>query len=122
MSSDWYARKFGGAQQRPQPQPQYTQRTYVQGNPAPAEYAPQPMHREPDTQAIRVTPENFSAVAGLWKGGQATKTEQYPCPSCGSNLYYSRSGKSRLPSPAPHCFSCGYNGLFDQGTPQAWGN
>ncbi len=37
------------------------------------------------------------------------------CPSCGSNLYFSRAqGIRRGPPPAPQCGECGYNGLFEQ--------
>lgn len=118
MSSDWYARKFGGGHQYASPPPRQPQ--YVQGHPAPADYA-QPQYQEPDTSNIRVTPENFIQAASMWKGGAAAKTERSACPNCGSGLYYSRTGKSRMPSPAPHCFSCGFNGLFDQGDPQSWG-
>lgn len=118
MSSDWYARRFGGNSRTAPPPPQRP--VYHQGQQAPVDYH-QPQYQEPDTSQIRVTPENFLSAASMWKGGPGAKADRHPCPNCGSNLYYSRAGKSRMPAPAPHCFSCGFNGLFDQGDPQSWG-
>ena len=120
MSQDWYARRLGQQHQQPQaPQQRYSPPTQPH---YPQQHQPQPQHQQqPDTSQIRVTTQNLYEVAGMWRGGPAARTEGQPCPNCGSNHYFSRAGKSRLPAPAPHCFDCGYNGLFDQGLPQTWG-
>ena len=57
-----------------------------------------------------------------WRGGKAHKVDTEPCPECGSNKYYSRTGAEvrRGPPPAPHCFACGYNGMFTQGLSSTW--
>jgi len=71
---------------------------------------------------VPVTIENLYAMAGHWHGGQAHKVDTDPCPRCGSNQFFSRiNGKTRGPEPAPHCYNCGYNGMFDQGMASSWG-
>jgi hypothetical protein len=121
----WYQRKMAqmrsGTLQRPapqpyqQPQPQYQQPTYQQQAPV-QHYQPQPQ------QAPPVTIENLFGAMGHWRGGKAHQLDREPCPQCGGNQFYSRSaGARRGPPPAPHCYNCGYNGLFEQGDPTTWG-
>lgn len=44
----------------------------------------------------------------------ATRLDGDICPNCGSNDYSIRTmGVRRGPPPAPHCFQCGHNGMFD---------
>lgn len=111
--SDWWARRLGNPQQQPPPPAIYqtpTAPVYTQ-----APQAPQVQ------QEIRVTPENLFDAAMMWQGGQAARTEIYPCPQCGGGHYFSRSnGPSRGPAPAPMCYDCGYNGMFVQGDPSVW--
>lgn len=120
-TQDWYARKLGLTQQQPQqrqqPWPPYAppQQDYSQ------QFQPQQQPQEipPNGQ---VTVENFVEMAGRWRGGMAHRTEKTPCPSCGSSRFFSRgNANSRSGAPSPHCFDCGYNGLFTQGDPQTWG-
>lgn len=75
-----------------------------------------PPQREP------VTVGNMWNAMQVWRGGKAHKVDAYPCPNCGSDKFYSRTGAEarRGPAPAPHCFECGYNGLFDQGLASTW--
>lgn len=61
----------------------------------------------------------------LWKGGEAMRREgNSSCPSCGSNLVFSRTGRGGTmvngSQPAPRCFECGWNGLYDQGDQSSW--
>lgn len=129
----WWARKLGGAQQarqQPQFQPYQPQQFQVpQGTP---QYPVQQQHNGAEGAYARqldrlqgnggVTTENLFQMAGLWQGGPGHKADPDPCPDCGSNQYFSRAGKnSRLPPPAPHCYNCGYNGLFSQGDAANWG-
>jgi predicted RNA-binding Zn-ribbon protein involved in translation (DUF1610 family) len=118
--SDWWARKLG-RQDAPPPTPQARN--------LPPGYQPQPQYpqqvpQQPqqfDPNQVRVTTENLFAMAGQWQGGPAHRTETQPCPQCGGNQFFSRAtGMSRLPAPAPHCYNCGYNGLFQQGEMSNW--
>lgn len=58
----------------------------------------------------------------LWRGGEATRREgDAYCPSCGSHLVFSRSKTSVSGhAPAPRCFSCGWNGVYEQGDQANW--
>lgn len=125
-AQDWYARRLSQAGVS-QPQPHFgrnagqipiyqpPQQDYTQ------QFQPvqQPEEIPPNGQ---VTMQNFVEMAGRWRGGQANRTERTPCPGCGGPRFFSRANaNSRSGSPAPHCFDCGYNGLFDQGMPETWG-
>lgn len=126
-NADWYARRLG--QQAPAPQQRHAPvQPYYQQPVAPNQYVqPQAVpgqHQMPQAPPPpgSVTHDNFMQMAAQWRGGPAMRTDPGGCPSCGSPRYYSRSKKnSRDPAPAPHCFDCGYNGLFDQGDPATWG-
>ena len=105
-------------QQHYQPQAPQQYQQYPQQQPYPPQYQqyPQPQQLPP------VTIENLFGAMGFWRGGKAHQIDREPCPECGSNQYYSRSqGARRGPPPAPHCYNCGYNGLFEQGDPTTWG-
>lgn len=123
-NAGWYARKMAAlrgphqAQQRPtsvpsarfQPQPQ---------PPQPQQFVQQ--FQQPQVAPPPVTIDNLWHAMQNWKGGKAHKLDSEPCPECGSSNYYSRSdGARRGPPPAPHCFSCGFNGLFEQGMVTSW--
>lgn len=128
MSNDWYARRLGQQapqQQQPQarqgwtpPPPQYAPQQFVQPQPTPGQHQMPPQTPPPGS----VNHQNFMQMASLWRGGPAMKSDPGGCPECGSPRYYSRAKTvSRGPAPAPHCFDCGFNGLFDQGDPATWG-
>ncbi len=57
-----------------------------------------------------------------WKGGEAHRREgSLSCPRCGSKNVFSRSnGGSLGHSPAPRCFECGWNGLYEQADQSSW--
>jgi len=95
------------------PQQQWVGQQYVQQQPQQYQQPPQP---EP------VTIANLWDAMKEWRGGKAHRVDAQPCPECGGNQYYSRSeGARRGPPPAPHCYNCGYNGLFEQGEAATWG-
>lgn len=123
-TSSWWARKLGNPEPAQQPQPQYgypQQPSYPATGPA---YHGPPPQQPQSTQHIQVTKDNVVALTGLWQGGQGTKTETMRCPSCGSGDYFSRANVSgskmvntnsgTMAHAAPHCFDCGYNGLYEQ--------
>jgi len=61
--------------------------------------------------------------SGHGQPGQGAQSNPDPCPGCGSQLFIENlpGGKKRRgPAPAPHCFACGWNGLFDQGLESSW--
>lgn len=123
-SASWYARKM--AQMRGQQQP-------FQGRaPVPTYQQPQPRYqqnqqRSAEVQQLASPPETLSELLVLQSNGQALKPGKGarlnpdPCPNCGGSLYYGDFGvKRRGPQPAPHCFTCGYNDLFEQGLQSSW--
>jgi len=65
-------------------------------------------------------PITEAIASNRWKGGEGareTRTTGH-CPNCGSNNYFSRSADKKMTAsgmmaPAPHCFACGHNGMFD---------
>lgn len=62
----------------------------------------------------------------LWKGGEAARKQgDMSCPECGSQHVFVRTAKGGNTmvggnSPAPRCFECGWNGLYDQGSQSSW--
>lgn len=58
----------------------------------------------------------------LWQGGEAHKRDGGNCPECGSHLYFSRSKGATVngASPAPRCYSCGYNERYTQAEQSNW--
>ena len=141
MSDSWYARALDRARgvvptQRAAP-PQYQQ-------PQPQTYAPQypVQYSQPQWQQQPQAPTRPQVVntqqkvgsadlstlfkiqdAGQGQPGPGARDNPDPCPGCGSPLFIENlpGGKRRRgPAPAPHCFSCGWNGLFDQGLESSW--
>jgi hypothetical protein len=61
-----------------------------------------------------------------WKGGEAHRKEAgNTCPECGSSNVFSRMAKGAGSGingnhPAPRCYECGWNGLYDQGIQANW--
>jgi hypothetical protein len=114
-SADWFAKKLGGGAPArtytPPTAPAYNQPSYPQGPPPPAYVPPVPQGQQP-----KVTAENIAQVAGLWKGGEATRKETSTCPNCGGNAYFSMTNANGskvatqhgMASAAPRCFECGY--------------
>ena len=119
-SSSWYSRKFGGnqQQQRPQPPQQRPPPGYVPGGYQQNQQVVQVQQQQPP----KVDIENLWGAMQQWRGGKAHKIDAEPCPQCHSPRYYSRAGEGvrRGPPPAPHCFDCGFNGMFEQGMATSW--
>ena len=121
---DWYRNKLAQARgQEPTPQ----QQAYA---PRPS-YGMPPQQVQPQQFQVTEPPQVPSEVAWANKlsqtaiharrGGKGHLLNPDPCPECGSPHFYSNLGPSRGPQPAPHCWNCGYNGLFEQGMPSSWG-
>lgn len=128
MGADWWAKKLGIAPAPVKSTPD-TWNVPRHQPPTPAyERPPQQQYIPPADNDPIPTDENgqihFMDAAIRWKGGDATKKEHGICPNCGSRNYFSRSqGQGRRIGlinrsgqkcqPAPICFECGYNGLFE---------
>lgn len=59
------------------------------------------------------------------RGGEAAKKENMTCPDCGSPYVFTRTGRGagttvNGASPAPRCYECGWNGLYDQASQGNW--
>ena len=113
-TSSWWSKKLGTEPQRPlyTPQPQYQQPS------------PQYPQQQQQQQQPQVTADNLLDAAHAWRGGEATRKETRNCPSCGSDLYFSRTNGGGVPTergmvtPDPRCYSCGYTeGHQMQGMP-----
>ncbi len=120
-SASWYARKLAQARGPPAVQqravPQYQQP--VQG------YQQNPQYQQQPAQAPNA--ETLSELLAMQEHGEGprkgkgAKLNPDPCPNCGGALFFHDLGrKSRGPAPAPHCFTCGYNDMFEQGLESTW--
>lgn len=105
-----------------QPPPGY-QLVPTQGFHPQAPTQPQAFHTDTKVQSADLSTLLKLQEQGRGQPGQGSKTNPDPCPGCGGPLFIENlpnSRKRRGPPPAPHCFSCGYNGLFDQGIEANW--
>lgn len=127
MGADWWARKLG----MPQAQPTATPDTWNlprHAPPTPAHAPPPQQQYVPQAEQPIIPDENGQVHMGdaviRWRGGDGTTKETQECPNCGSRNYFSRSrgqGKriglmnkhGQACQPAPICFECGYNGMFE---------
>lgn len=127
-TSSWYARKIAQARGRPAPQYQPQPQSYApigtptqQWAPAPVQQAPIYSDQAKQGQASLTLLLDVQRNGGLITPGPGGRLNQEPCPNCGRELFYHDYGKKRRgPPPAPHCFNCGYNGLFEQGLESSW--
>lgn len=134
--SNWWANKLQANQPagirvvpaQHAPQPQYTQQA-----PQPVPHQPQYVPPE-QVDGSKVSYQQLARehdgekISKYWRGGEGMKTEGHlGCPNCGTTTGYTAySGQSGLSAgvagnrPRPHCFECGYNGLFSQGEQANW--
>jgi hypothetical protein len=127
--SDWWSRKLSG-------QPAAPQRSFTTPpTNMPLRVPNMPEQNQPVQQAqgspsvidpSKAPNENvdMGSAIRLWKGGEASK-QGMTCPDCGSIYVYSRTARganTRIngASPAPRCYECGWNGLYDQASQANW--
>ena len=132
--ASWYQRAIARArntepqqQQRPtayqQPPPQQWDQTRVSPQ---QQFVTSPQGPVPTStklgQASTSDLLQMQAATGQATPGVAHQLNPNGCPNCGANLFYEKltKGPRRGPEPAPHCFTCGYNGLFEQGLEGNW--
>lgn len=133
--SDWWARKLSeNAPSVPTPQRSYVPPvTPPVRFPAQAGNQPTATPQQVANSRGKVLDESraptdqisMGEALRLWKGGEAMRREGgMTCPSCGSNLVFSRTGRGGTMvngnQPAPRCFECGWNGMYDQGDQSSW--
>ena len=118
--SDWWTKKLAG--EKPTPQPRipgipYTPTQQPQAQPQPRQVTPQDLPKDEHIP--------MGAAIRMWKGGEAHRKEgDMSCPDCGSKNVFTRSKNNIIngKAPAPRCFECGWNGLYEQATQISWTN
>ena len=128
--SDWWSRRLSDNSPRPATRQSETlppvtppMRLGIQVPVAQPQQQPQTNQRVLDEH--RAPTENISMgeAIRLWKGGEAARREgNMTCPSCGSRNVFTRSKGSTVngANPAPRCFECGWNGIYEQGDQSSW--
>jgi len=133
--SDWWSRQLSNPQQRTAPRqesyssPPITPPVRFGSIQIPVQHQPQP--QQPQQRVLdenRAPTENVSMgdAIRLWKGGEAAKKQpDMYCPECGSQNIFVRTAKGGNTmisgsNPAPRCFECGWNGIYDQGSQSSW--
>lgn len=130
--SDWWSKKLSG--QRPTPsRPVTTPPTTPPiriPQPQQESVSPPPPQQQGGKQlADPSQPANaevsFSQALRNWSGGEASRNN-LTCPDCGSIYVFTRTGRGtgtmvNGATPAPRCYECGWNGLYDQASQGNWG-
>lgn len=107
MSSDWWAARLSG-----QPAPRTQPQAYQQPNQPQQQWQPQAQQSQPQA---RVTMHNLLESVASWRGGEGARNSAR-CPGCGGDSLFRR--KTGATEAAPLCYSCGYNGIFEQVQPR----
>lgn len=128
---DWFKRKLSEARGDEPAQTSYPPTSW---SPAPQPVPMSPNVAPPTQQTPMVSPsgvdmnqqftmEGVGDAVRNWQGDTkkgATALERSRCPNCGGDKFFSRTNsggtitqQGKVP-PAPHCFECGHNGLFEQ--------
>jgi len=78
--------------------------------------APTPKQADPNGQI------DMSTAIRSWQGGDAHRIDGgLTCPKCGSKNVFSRvNGSIGGKVPAPRCFECGWNSMYEQADQVSW--
>lgn len=121
--SDWWSKKLAGETPTPSRRSHYPVTTYPtpMAPPQPAQpVAPQ----QDDRQANSAPASSFTEALrkGITNGGEAARRDIHNCPACGSVYVFSRAKGTTLngANPAPRCYECGWNGLYEQAEQTNW--
>lgn len=123
-TSSWYQRKLASLRQPASNSGiNRSPQTVAYASPPVVSYTTMAPSRNTPPPNIHVTTENLYEAASQWKGGPGAKANPDPCPKCGGNQYFANLSLNRRgPSPAGHCYNCGFNGgMFEQGLSSSWG-
>jgi hypothetical protein len=122
MTDSWWAKKLGRAP-APAGQPSYGPTGPPNGSITPAGTQAQMWQGQQESGPPPLMVEDPSAPNGerlnwrAWTGGRGNREETGTCPNCGSSNYFSRRQNAMVTQngmahPAPQCFECSYNGVF----------
>ena len=124
--SDWWSKKLSGEKPtvpRPSLPPTQVPMRF------PASVTAQAQPQQGYVNSDEPEPENLTQFlkSNKTKGGEATRKETMTCPDCGSPYVFSRTGRGANTMingahPAPRCYECGWNGLYDQASQTNWSN
>lgn len=129
--SDWWSRRLSD----PSPRPASRQESTTPPVTPPTRFgvhvpvqAPQVAPQQGSQRVLdesRSPTDNISMgeAIRLWKGGEAARREGgMTCPACGSRHVFSRAKGTMVngATPAPRCFECGWNGIYEQGEQSSW--
>jgi DNA-directed RNA polymerase subunit RPC12/RpoP len=128
--SDWWSRRLADSSPRPAqrqeaappvtPPTRFGVHVPVQ---APAQQAQSGPQRVLDETRAPTDNISMGEAIRLWKGGEAARREGgVTCPACGSRNVFSRAKGTMVnnATPAPRCFECGWNGIYEQGEQSSW--
>lgn len=128
--NDWWSKKLTGQQPTPQRTYQTPPVSPPMTIPMQAPHQQAPVHQQSGRQDLldpsRAPTDNITMgeALRLWQGGEAMRKEgNMTCPDCGSIYVFSRTGRGHNTmvngaSPAPRCYECGWNGMYDQAQPR----
>lgn len=134
MSNDWWSRRLSNSPQPPQPRtstppssPPVRFPVQVPTHPQP-QVAQQPQGRQQVLDETKAPTDQITMgdAIRLWQGGEAMRKEgNMTCPECGSMNVFGRTARASNTtisgnSPAPRCFECGWNGLYNQAIEGSW--
>ena len=127
--SDWWSKKLAG--EKPTTQKSFT--TPPTSPPIRIPNMPEQQAHQQERQDVldpsRAPNEHIDmgTAIRMWKGGEAHRKEgNVTCPDCGSIYVFSRTSRGagthiNGANPAPRCYECGWNGMYDQANQANWG-
>lgn len=120
MANDFWSRALKPAVQQPAPQVGYRPQATPPYSPQTMTPQRQPLVPPQQFDPSRLSPDEeitFTDAMRVWKGGKGARLNPEQCPNCGSNNYFVHRRDGAGPQPAPHCYECGHNGIYEQGLP-----
>lgn len=120
MSSNWWASKLGNNTEETKSSVPPTTPNYVL--PAFRNPTPQQTTTTPNSQIDPNGQIDMATAVRSWKGGEAHRIDGHlSCPRCGSKNVFSRANASAGGKvPAPRCFECGWNNMYEQADQVSW--
>ena len=137
--SDWWSDRLAGRPVAPTPPPREGSTPTLRFTPPTPQGVPLTTQPTPQAQYMaqvaavdteqRGDPKGQTTIGEAirnWKGGEAARKEgNNTCPECGSGNVFSRMAKGAGAgingnAPAPRCYECGWNGIYDQGMEANW--
>lgn len=120
MSNSWWTSKLNNTQDEPKKSVPPVSPNYV----LPV-FREQAQQKTTPTQNSGIDPNgktDMATAVRMWKGGEAHRIDgNLSCPRCGSANVFSRANASAGGKvPAPRCFECGWNNMYEQADQVSW--